>query len=304
MGSTGDVVFHSNIDDLGSLSYLSQLTEIIRRQRQPIEQFRGNWFKNESLLGNYFIAENEVSELHELYISLFPISDRFDNNLTQAINEIELEAVEEHVDLAYLEWFLPNKFPMSSLANSGFEKWELVATFVEREIDIVGDSPVCPPGFNIRFARLSDCEDIVNCLVEAYVAGLTKQQRKLVSPILIERKVRQMYSTLLSQERIVLICERMGEFCGHVTYELPSQEHETGGYEVNLLDAFTVSKYRQQGLSRALVAFGEMECAKKGYKRVVGSVEGSSDSSVLTTLLRSGWSLRSRVLIKSLRGES
>lgn len=284
---------------------IKETLSIINEQNKIIEQFDGNWFlfdfidhkKNKPtyILCSYFIGENEIIEQIEAYINVFYFKESSIKGdiLSEVLNEIE-DMVQDDVNWIYLEI----SEDMSQLIQRNQTGWILVTSIVEKRIQKL-TSIVIPSGIRIRNANDMDIENVLNCLTKAHILGLPKSMDKSSSAALIKNRVIDYYSPLIKKNRLVFVCEKDGEFCGHASFELDTSESEPIEKQASIIDIFTIDKYQNLGLGKLLYQYGENKCKELGIDRLIGTVESNSRESILPNLRQTGWIVKTNVFGKN-----
>lgn len=284
-----------------------ELYNIAYNQIEFIESFNGMWFLcgeeidkgNRVITGNYFLGLNEITGLNEGYISIFMFDKSINYMRILAViqKEITYLAQKENVDWIYMEIFNcgQSKYYQDIINNFKIEfpDWKLATTIIQKNINNSCFVHNFSRNIALRYANKSDERNVLDCLIKAYLTGTPTEIIKMVSKEKIEKKITDYYTPLLKEERLLLICEKNGEFCGHACYDISNVNER----QALLVDIFIIDKYKNNGFAKLLSKYGESECEKLGFKRVIGTVEPDSNNNhnILLKLGKSGWSVKSNV---------
>ncbi|MGG3662117.1 N-acetyltransferase family protein [Bacillus gobiensis] len=277
-------------------------------------EFNAYWFiliQNSSMPGYYFTSVNEISEENECYVHLF-VTDKtykYLSNLNYVFKNLEERLKGEEIKIIYVEFISSLENLFENIHNNftcGFPEWKSVVTLLEKPLCTDEKIPRNNNSeFNIREYVPSDEENILDCLTKAYITGLSASGEKLseLNAKKIETKVRELYIPLKNENRIILVCEKGKEFCGHISYEINEESTEK---VAELLDVFVLEKFQSKGLARLLSQYGEDVCRRRKIQKIRGNIVSNSENeeNLLKNLKQSGWIVISKVYAKLIGGNA
>lgn len=170
--------------------------------------------------------------------------------------------------------------------------WRLYGVTVRYSLDAPQYTVPVPPPYRIRLAKPSDTEFILACLIRARVNGLGEDECKIISFDAASREVRESFTPLVTEQRIISVLCRDEILCGHCLIELDQLHRYTGRSEGALIDTFITVGHDGRGLSRPLSSYGISMCRERGCEAVTGTVlfdGGPRGGQVLDGLMRHGW---------------
>lgn len=273
----------------------------INEQNHLVELLKGKWVeivdKKNIIVGNQYVGINEFTNKIEMYNNIFLISierDKKDafNAIDQYIDNIVVSSTD--IDRIYFNFFvndMNDREMIKSLDNVRI--MELSSVFIKKELrtrpEIKKNDKI-----QVRKATDRDIPNIVNCLKQAFLNGNPDVKTSEEEKTLMEM-VEFKYTPLLTENRISLVGEINGQFCGHCTYGFVEKEAQ-------LIDILVIDEYGNQGISQVLASHGEASCYDIGIQEIKGTVEDNQNiEALLNSLSKAGWNPYSYVYSKKMK---
>ncbi|PFY79298.1 GNAT family N-acetyltransferase [Bacillus pseudomycoides] len=262
------------------------------------EDLNGYWFQTIfsqiKIWGNFFKGENEITENSEGYINLFFMEELIN---VQILHKVLSELIiyikkENNVDFVHMQIFFSNRNNYSEMIQHKKTELKLLSIIIGKNLNSIKKLNL-PENFVVRKAQKSDEQDILDCLVDAYVSVAEEKYYQRIGIEKFKKNILNYYNSISASQRLVFVMENEGEFCGHISYDISNEDFFSTTNQILLIDLYIVEKFKKQGLLKLLTNFGEYMCEMEGVEKIIGTIEVNNNlnkaNSIFSNLKKDGW---------------
>ena len=270
------VIFHHNLQqELGGYSFNIKLEN------------------QEEIFVIFYKGENLITENLEGYFNIF-ISNLSIYNLKSIVDTIIDYAKQDFpLQWIYLNIYSENRNFYSNLLTENLNFMQgcfLSSLLVTNEVLSLPEKNSYDENIVIRKATLDDVDNIVTCLIQAYMNATQEEQYKFIGVPKFKDNIKNYYEDLINENRLILVSEIENEFCGHITYDLNYTENEA-----SMVDIYVIDQYSGLRIESVLLKKGLETLEKLGISKIHGTVDNAEDIEqafkVFHSLKNKGWEL-------------
>lgn len=289
------------------------LSSKLTHHNNLVLEFDGIWFDlsnivDSVIVGNFFFGENEITENIEGYINLFVNNQNTVPEIARIINAIketaEVLRLTYDIDFLYVKSFTAGQEIQLKLINA-IQNEETNIRFLSYVVNkIINSCSIGKKNENliIRTANEKDLDNVINCLVQAYLNGTLPEMYKKIGVDRFKQNIRTYYTKIIDDDNLILVGEINGEFCGHISYSLDEMDYFGGSKQAKLIDIFVLKKFSGLNIGSTLVRVGEQECYNRGINTIIGTVDNDIKNpgktlKILNQLKKDSWKTESFIFL-------